>query len=96
MHLERNLLNVNYREVCLEQMRYRTRQAMCVQCNIEVRWRNHCSGGTAVRLNAIIVCQYSFLSYPARKVHAQYCIAVCGPSGSAILFHIISQKARVS
>jgi len=30
------------------------------------------------------------LLYPARKAHAPYYIIVCGVSGSALFFHIIS------
>ena len=37
----------------------------------------------------VCVCVCS-LSYPSRKAHAPYYIAICGLSGCTVIFHIIS------
>jgi hypothetical protein len=50
--------------------------------SIGERSRNHC-----VYVFWVCVCS---ISYPARKAHAPYYIAICSLSGSTIFFHIIS------
>jgi hypothetical protein len=41
-------------------------------------------------ISVAVECVLLSLSYPARKAHALYYTVICGLSGSAIFFHIIS------
>jgi hypothetical protein len=49
-----------------------TRQAMYVQCNIEVRSCNHCCSGKAISFT-YSECVFTALSSPACNMHAVYC-----------------------
>jgi len=54
---------------------------MYVQHKIEARSLNHCCRGKAISIK-YCECFYYCLSYPARKAHAPYYIAICGLSVS--------------
>jgi hypothetical protein len=62
-------------------------------CNSEERLRNYGCSGKALNYYIFWVCVCS-LSYPACKVHALGYVDVCGLSGSATFFRIISKKVR--
>jgi len=56
---------------------------------IEARSRTHFYRGKEISIK-YYECVYSCLSYPAYKALALYYIIVCGLSGLATFFHIIS------
>jgi len=67
-------------------------QAVHIQCKMGVRFPNHCCRS---KYYIFAVCVYS-LGYPARKVHALYCVVICGLFACTIFFHIIPQKLGFS
>jgi len=68
---------------------------MYIQRNIEARSRNRCCHGKAINVT-YSECVSVILIIKHANTNAQYYIAMSGPSGSAIFFHIISNTARFS
>jgi hypothetical protein len=68
----------------------KTRQAMHIQCNIEVRSCNHCCCGKAVN---ITYSEFVFITFAIQHeiLVCMHHIVTCGLSGYTIFFHIISQ-----
>jgi len=68
---------------------------MYVECNIEVRSRNHCCCGKAISIKllhvlSVCVCVCVCVCYTVCKAHAPYYVVLCGQSGCTIFIHIVS------
>jgi hypothetical protein len=68
----------------------KTRQAMCIQCNTEVRSCNHCCREKAI---IITYSEFVFITFAIQHEICMHRIVTCGLSGSTIFFRIISQTA---